>query len=110
MVVDYSTNPDQTLIIETRLMNNSKSSIYDFSYEVSAIHNATSLNLDTKGHFYWDHKGYSIGHHTDYKRSYLPLQTAEVQAQVNLIQNWMELKVCKNYFKQLTIYKTIKQA
>lgn len=97
MTLDYSRNPDQLLVVETRLMNNSGSSIYDYSYKVSAIHNATSLNLDTRGHFYWDNKGYSIGHHTDYKRSYLPLQTAEALARVDLIQNWMELKVCKNH-------------
>lgn len=98
LTVDYSPNLEQRLIVGARVDDNSHPSAYNYSYRLWAVHNATSLNLNTHGGFYWNPYGYSTGHYTDYKRSYLPLQTAEALARVDLARNEMELKVCKNIF------------
>jgi hypothetical protein len=92
LTVDYSPNLEQRLIVGARVDDNSHPSAYNYSYRLWAVHNATSLNLNTHGGFYWNPYGYSTGHYTDYKRSYLPLQTAEALARVDLARNEMELK------------------
>ncbi|KAJ3640007.1 hypothetical protein Zmor_003331 [Zophobas morio] len=93
LTVDYSVNPSQRLVVGARVDDSSRpSTIYNYTYKVWALHDATNLNLNTHGGFYWNPYGYSTGHYTDYKRSYLPLQTAEALARVDLTRNELELK------------------
>ncbi|RZC38438.1 hypothetical protein BDFB_008454, partial [Asbolus verrucosus] len=92
LTVDYSPNPEQRFRIGARFDDNSYPVTYNYSYKLWAVHDATSLNLNTHGGFYWNPYGYNTSHYTNYKRSYLPLQTAEALARVDLIRNEMELK------------------
>ncbi|KYB29704.1 hypothetical protein TcasGA2_TC031518 [Tribolium castaneum] len=100
LTVDYSPDPQQRLVMGARVDDNSYPSSYNYSYKVWAAHDATNLNLNTHGGFYWNPYGYSTGHYTDYKRSYLPLRTAEALARVDLTRNEIELK--KNAFDGLS--------
>lgn len=98
LTVDYSPNPEQTVVLGTRVDDDSTASMYNYTYKIWAVHEASSLNLNTHGGFYWNPNGYSTGHYSEYRRSYLPLQTAEALARVDLLQNEMEIKVCNNTF------------
>lgn len=92
--VNYSNNPEQTVKVGGQFNDNCNSNLFNYTYNLWAIHDATNLNLNTRGGFYWNPYGYNTGHYTGYKRSYLPLQTAEALARVDFVHNEMEIKVC----------------
>lgn len=94
LTVNYSENPDQTVTMKGTLSDHSNSFTSNYTYLLEAEHNATSLSLRSFGDLYWNNDGYGTEHITHYKRSYLPLSTAETFARVNLTENTIELKVC----------------
>ncbi|VEN63430.1 unnamed protein product, partial [Callosobruchus maculatus] len=92
LVVDYSLNPDQKLTLGAKVGDNSKLLTYNYTYIIFAQHNATNLNLNSEGAFYWSPSDFGTKHFTNYQRSYLPPSTAEALARVNLDDNEIELK------------------
>nr|XP_023014255.1 uncharacterized protein LOC111504020 [Leptinotarsa decemlineata] len=92
LVVDYSLNPDQKLTLRGKVNDNSNPFTYNYTYNFQAEHNATNLNLNSRGDFYWNPSKFGTEHITNYQRSYLPLSTSETLARVNLDHNEIELK------------------
>ncbi|KAG5880871.1 hypothetical protein JTB14_004019 [Gonioctena quinquepunctata] len=92
LVVDYSLNQNQKLTLGGKVNDNSDSLTYNYTYNVWAEHNATNLNLKSRGDFYWNPSAFGTEHITNYQRSYLPLSTSESLARVSMDNNEIELK------------------
>lgn len=65
----------------------------NYTYILSGEHNATNLNLDTRGFFYWNPlDGYGTEHYTQYRRSYLPNLREVTIGRVNVPKNEIEMR------------------
>lgn len=91
--MDYSANPSDTLKIGAILENNSVKYMRNYTYSLWATHPTTELDLNAMGGVYWRPKWYHTSHNTNYKRSYLPMQSGETAAKLDVNNNEIELKV-----------------
>ncbi|KAL3290379.1 hypothetical protein HHI36_023721 [Cryptolaemus montrouzieri] len=89
---DYSENPDQLFEMGGRLNDNSNDDAYNYTYSLFATHNATNLNLQGVGDFFWGADVYSTNHQKEYRRSYIPQQHSEAFIRLDFLQNEFELK------------------
>ncbi|KAL1492708.1 hypothetical protein ABEB36_010924 [Hypothenemus hampei] len=102
VVIDYSTNPEQTVSFGLRAEDKSKEQAYNYSYNIWAEHNATNLYLNCLGHVHWSPEKIGTEHIADYKRSYLSLSRSLVHAKADFDAKEFELKrediIGKSYF------------
>lgn len=96
--IDYSPNPEQLLKLRGLVENNSNNKMLNYTYNLKASHPATKLNLDMNGGVYYRPRWYYTSHFVVYIRSYLPLQSGEASARLDIDRNEIEFKVNTIFF------------
>lgn len=91
LTVDYSEDEDHKLELSCLVENNADKGNY--TYRISGSHPATNLKLLAVGGVFWKPRWYYVHHLTDYQRTYLPLQSGEASARLELDKNEIELMV-----------------
>ncbi|KAK5639713.1 hypothetical protein RI129_012205 [Pyrocoelia pectoralis] len=89
---DYSPNINKKFELSVLIEDNSDNIATNYTYKFSGKHPATKLHLDSHGDVYWKYKWYSTKHFLDYKRTYLPLQSREAFAKVDITNKEIEFK------------------
>lgn len=81
--------------MEGKLIDQSNSLTYNYTWDIKADHKATNLKLDSNANIFWNPAMFGSDHITKYQRSYLPVSTSETLIKVNMDRNEIELKVTK---------------
>lgn len=91
--VVYSTDPDKELRLSGALEDHSNATLRNLTFEVKGSHPATNLNLLVQGQFDYRRKWYHAHSLAHYKRTYLPLQSAEMFWKLDAENHEVEHKV-----------------
>lgn len=94
LTLDYSEDSNHRLELNCLVENYASEGNY--TYRLYGSHPATNLRLLSAGGIYWKPHWYFTRHTTDYKRTYLPLQSGDASALLDLRSNEIELKVIIN--------------
>lgn len=92
LLVDYSSDPDRRLELSGQIENASDENRLNYTYSFVASHPFSNLMLDCKGGVFTRSKWYKTSHSVDYKRTYLPLQSGESLALVDVRNSEVEFK------------------
>lgn len=93
LTVEYSPHERDRIRAGASLENNSLRGIRNYTYGLFATHPKTNLDLKVRGGVYWMPRYYRTAHITYYKRSYLPMQSAEGLAMMDVNNNEIAFKV-----------------
>uniref|UniRef100_A0A1Y1LL77 Vitellogenin domain-containing protein n=1 Tax=Photinus pyralis TaxID=7054 RepID=A0A1Y1LL77_PHOPY len=89
---DYSVDINRKLELSVLLADNSNNVASNYTYIINGKHPATKLHLNSHGDIYWKRNWYSTEHFLDYKRTYLPLQSREAFAKIDVTSKEIEFK------------------
>lgn len=93
LVVVYSNDPDKKVYLSANLEDHSNIAVRNFTFEIAGSHPATNLELLVKGKTDFRRRWYHANSLARYKRTYLPLQMAELHGKLDLLNHEIEYEV-----------------
>lgn len=104
IIVDYSDDIDHLITFETNLKDlSSKVGYRNYTLDIMAHHEISSLNLDVKATVGTPPSIYKIDSHAFYKRSIFSEKKALFLTLINLRNKSIDYHVCTNFIRNFSI-------
>lgn len=91
--VEYALDPEKKVEFHANLQDHCRGEFRNYTFNISGTHPATNLELMFNGGLDYYAKYYHTFNEAQYKRTYLPLQSSDTSATINIRGNEIEIKV-----------------